>query len=44
MKSFKKVLTFISIALVLVPSTLFATTTEVKTNEELKELLKTTMT
>lgn len=41
MKSFKKmVLTFISAALVLVPSTLFAATTEVKTNEELKEAVK----
>lgn len=36
MKSFKKmVLTFISAALVLVPSTLFAATVEVKTEEEL---------
>lgn len=36
MKNFKKiVLTFISVALVLVPSTLFAATVEVKNEEEL---------
>ena len=35
MKNFKKVvLTFISVALVLVPSTLFAATVEVKNEEE----------
>ena len=41
MKYFKKVvLTFISVALVLVPSTLFAATVEVKNEEELKNAIK----